>query len=195
MTELEFEKAARGPATVTPVPQSYVWGSSKIRAPAAIAGGGTASETVNEQGEDGLCNFNSVMGGPLRSGFAAGSGSSRLQSGSGYYGVMDLSGNLWEMVVSVGDSTGKNFGQAGVLNGQGVLSNGNAPMQYWPGYLSTDPYEVTGATGSGLRGGAWTSPVATSNNTSELHTSDRSKANVGKTTRDNDVGGRCVRNP
>jgi len=63
---------------------------------------------------------------------------------------MELSGNLWERAVTVGNATGRAFTG---LHGNGALStNGHANETDWPGLTGG---EVTGATGSGFRGGHW----------------------------------------
>ncbi len=65
-------------------------------------------------------------------------------------GAMELSGNLSEMVVNVGNSTGRLFAGS---HGDGALSaNGCATNTDWPGYAAG---EVTSATGTGWRGGGW----------------------------------------
>ena len=152
MTELEFEKAARGPEA--PVAGEYAWGTTNI----------TQCDELNHSPEDGNetcvtgganCNFNwteSVNGdggmGPLRVGiFATGSTDTREKSGAGYYGNLDLSGNEDERTVTVGNAAGRAFTGT---HGDGTLStNGNADVPDWPGYTSG---EVTGADGAGARG-------------------------------------------
>jgi hypothetical protein len=60
---------------------------------------------------------------------------------------MGLGGNVTERPVTVGNSTGRAFTG---LHGDGVISDsGYADVTNWPG---------SGATGSGVRGGAWNQP-------------------------------------
>ncbi len=120
--------------------------------------------------------------GPLRVGiFAAGSGS-REQSGAGYYGNLDLSGNLFERAVTIGNATGRAFTGT---HGNGALStNGNADVSDWPGYSSG---EVTGALGAGFRGGYWGS------NGEGARTSNRVDAAYEDPYRYHDYGGRVGR--
>ncbi len=197
MTELEFEKVARG--TKDPVGQEFVWGSNKIKAVGSMVNSGKVNETAVELGEDGLANYNNSSLGPVRLGFAGSSAASkvsttRIQSGSSYYGVKDLSGNVWEQTVSIGSSVGRDFlGN----HGDGNLSdNGNADIQYWPGYtvsvVAPSGFEVTQTTGSGLRGGSFKS-VVNVNGTSDLNTSDRNNAAYNASGRQEDIGGRCAR--
>jgi len=146
MTELEFEKACRGPAN--PVPNEYAWGTTSITNLAAEAGTpGSGTETVSTAGAN--CNSaNGGVGGPTRVGLFAATNASRLNvsrqlSGAGYYGVMELSGNLWERVVTVGNATGRAF--RGSL-GDGVLG---------PTGAATGNTDWPTGTGSGMRGGNW----------------------------------------
>ncbi len=72
MTELEFEKACRGP--LKPSPDEYAWGGS---APGADGG--------------------------------------RAAARASYWGVLDLSGSLWDMTVSLGHPSGRHYaGRHGV---------------------------------------------------------------------------------
>jgi hypothetical protein len=180
MTELEFEKACRG--TLTPVAGEYAWGSTSITGAANITSGGMVSETSNTANANAVYNSNANVQGPMRVGVFATGSSSRVQSGAGYYGMMELSGNVWERPVTVGNATGRAF--TGV-HGNGVLSaNGNANETTWPGLSSG---EVTGATGAGFRGGGWF------NNAIILRAADRSNAAVTLSDRVSNYGGRGVR--
>ncbi len=145
--------------------------------------------TINETSTKAFANYAALgstadnsNNGPLRVGVFAKSGSSRGAAGAGYYGMMELSGNLTERAVTVGNTTARSF--TGV-NGNGVLSiNGNADQTSWPGLNSG---EVTGATGAGQRAGHWGNP------TRLLRTSDREYASYGHTSRGYESGGRGVR--
>jgi hypothetical protein len=66
----------------------------------------------------------------------------RVNSGGGFYGVLELSGNVWEQPVTVGNSTGRPV--QGRYHGDGTLdSSGNPNVTNWPG---------TDTVGAGLRG-------------------------------------------
>ncbi len=172
MTELEYEKAARG-KDISPVVNEYVWGSTSLTA----AGVSEISPDDEEDGSEIISNPNSNVNrttlawssgdgrsggdaqgqqGPLRSGIFAGTGDSRVTAGAGYYGNLDLSGNLWEPVVTLGRSEGRSF--LGT-HGDGRLSaesgfEGNATNSDWPGIDGTDSDRgVTGTVGAGYRGG------------------------------------------
>ncbi len=146
MTELEFEKACRG--TATPLEQEYAWGTASVSTlPYAIAEPYAESEWVTNpdslttQRGNGLFNGNTSMGGPLRSGiFAASVGeNTRAWSGGSYYGIMELSGNLSETVVSVSNAEGRSFTAD---HGDGDLDEDGSTDAPWP--VSMDAFAIRG---------------------------------------------------
>jgi len=146
MTELEFEKACRG--TATPVAGEYAWGNTAATKANNITNGGANNETTNTPNANAVYLFPS---GPMRTGVFATGSTTRVQAGGTYYGIMEMTGNLWERPVTVGNAEGRVF--TGV-HGDGLLSaDGHATETAWPGLSSG---EVTDATGSGLRGGSFT---------------------------------------
>ncbi len=156
MTELEYEKACRG--TATPVANEYAWGTATVTSSAyTLSDGSAANESIatNYSTTVGNASYSITDGsinGPLRVGIFAANGSNtgRVSSGASYYGIMELSGNLWERAVTVGNADGRAFTG---LHGNGTLStNGHANVTAWPGLNSG---EVTNATGSGFRGSDW----------------------------------------
>ena len=154
-TELEFEKAARGPSSVdTGVNGEYAWGSATILQATSINNSGQNSEVAGQTGS-GLCVYGSAgsIQGPMRCGMAAANSTTRAQAGSSYWGILDLSGNLWKRPVTVGSANGRLFTGT---NGTGVLAtDGNAKNSDWPGY-TVGTTEVDGSTGTcGFRGGDW----------------------------------------
>jgi formylglycine-generating enzyme required for sulfatase activity len=168
ITELEYEKVCRG--TEAPVVEEFSWGGTSITGLTAVNNDGQLNETSNTTNANALFNnlFNS---GPARAGIFATGSSNRTDAGSSFYGVMEMSGNLWEQIIAVGNSTGRSY--TGIL-GNGILdSNGLANTADWPNY-----------TGTGLRGGSWESLEA------RLRTSDRNSATQGSATRTNNTGGR-----
>ncbi len=146
MTELEFEKLCRGP--IYPKPKEFAWGTAQVSNTTQLLNGGTANEIVTDSIslESGLCNYNySPIQGPLRVGFAATPHSDRLQSGSTFYGIMEMSGNLWEYCIDLSEE-GLIFDGS---NGDGcVSSEGNANETSWP---------LDNSTGVIVRGGGWNS--------------------------------------
>jgi hypothetical protein len=99
---------------------------------------------------------------------------------------MELSGNLWELPASVMDSqTGTTVSSFTGVDGDGSLStNGNANVANWPGLSGG---EVTGAAGSGFRGGDWIDGATFA------RVSARSVAAFTSTGRYYYFGGRCAR--
>lgn len=174
MTELEFEKAARG--TLSPLANEYSWGSTNFTGAMGISNGGLSDETPSNSTAN--VNYGNVAGiqGPLRPGCFGQSVNTRTTTGAGYYGIMELSGNLFERTVTVGNTQGRDFTG---LHGNGNLdASGDADVLGWPG---------TGATGMGFRGGSW-------KETSDLlRTSDRFYATNTNGDRSGDYGGRGCR--
>ena len=118
MTELEFEKACRGP--LRPAPNEYAWGTDRIVGMTPGAGryklqnAGKPDETVvweGENGPDATHGNVSVMrtNEPLRVGVFATPTSDRVSSGASYWGILDLTGNLVEGAVWVGHRRGRIF--------------------------------------------------------------------------------------
>jgi formylglycine-generating enzyme required for sulfatase activity len=181
MTELEFEKACRGGQAA--VANEYAWGTTVITRATGISSSGSNNESFSNAG----ANSNHHTGGgnfigPLRVGAFAGGATTREQAGASYYGIMELSGNLYEGAVTLGNATGRGF--AGV-HGNGHLSaNGHANQANWPGLSGN---EVTGATGGGSRGGGW------ENVNVALYVSHRDIAGVAFALRANNFGFRGVR--
>lgn len=197
MTELEFEKAARGP--LYPVVSEFAWGNTGIAACATLDG---TSEDGTEYCYDGAhrANYNSTSlagldggTGPVRAGLFAQSGfSTRYESGAGYYGNMELSGNVWEQAVTLGNAAGRGFSGThgdGRLTGLAISGyEGNATNSDWPGINQGNySYGVYGAVGSGWKGGGW------DENSGALQVSNRYYAAYGTTARHYSTGGRVAR--
>jgi formylglycine-generating enzyme required for sulfatase activity len=168
LTELEYEKLGRG--TIAPVADEYSWGDVTLTGLTTITGNRQTSEASGTTNANGVYNSLYVSG-PVRVGIFATATSNRTQSGSGYYGVMDLSGNLWEQVITVGNSTGRSF--TGMLGNGALDANGMANTSNWPDY-----------TGTGKKGGSWVTVEQ------RLRLSDRNQAATGNSTRNYDGGGR-----
>ncbi len=194
MTELEFEKACRGGSpTNNTVVGEYAWGTINITKATTLSNDGTPNEGVTNTG-NGLCSYANASNiyGPLRSGFAATSSTNRVTSGASYYGVMDLSGNLYELVVTVGNANGRVFDGKhgdGYLNTDGNANDDNSTnksLQYWPGYANG---AITNHAGSGRRGATYFFGYLVA------RTSDRYYVNQPgyRISGDFDSGIRCVR--
>jgi hypothetical protein len=169
----------------------YAWGNTSITAATTISGTENGTETITTSGANCCYSSQTFTGGdagqgPLRCGIFATASSTRQASGAGYYGVMELSGNLWELPASVMDSqTGTTVSSFTGVDGDGSLStNGNANVANWPGLSGG---EVTGAAGSGFRGGYWYLDATFA------RVSDRYLAAYTNTGRSSSLGGRCAR--
>ena len=149
MTELEFEKAGRG--TLVALAYEYAWGTAtKASSAYQLSNAGANYEGIgynySTAGNASYAGTDGTINGPLRVGIFAANGSNtgRTTSGSSYYGIMELSGNLCERLVTLGNTDGRAFTG---LNGDGKLTtDGNADVNYWPD---------TNASCAGFRGGDW----------------------------------------
>jgi formylglycine-generating enzyme required for sulfatase activity len=172
MSELEFEKAGRGPYRA--VSGEYAWGSASITGATGVTNAGKPNEAPSAAANS---VYNNVVQGPMRVGAMAAGDATRIESGAGYYGATDLSGNVWERSVTVGNSTGRGFN--GAKHGNGVVtSGGDGDVTTWPG---------TNAVGAGFRGGGWSSFA------SFVRLSDRNRAASTDLNRSSRHGGRGVR--
>jgi hypothetical protein len=162
ITELEYEKAARG--IQLPVAGEYAWGSAFIGSTIAILSNPNQNAEIvsNPAVSIGNANYsltypNSPYNGPLRNGIFATATSTRVSSGSGFYGVMELSGNLIERVIC----TANGAGFSAITNLYGLNANGYVsvtPADGWPGAVAASSYLVNGTQNAiGLidRGGSW----------------------------------------
>ncbi|MBC6992846.1 SUMF1/EgtB/PvdO family nonheme iron enzyme [Neolewinella lacunae] len=149
-TELEYEKACRGP--LAPVASELAWGNANVTSTLyEVSNAGAPNEGVSNPGvgTGNMVFFTSTAIGPLRVGALAASAvnSTREESGGSYYGIMELSGNLYERAVTVGNPAGRAFTGA---HGDGVITTaGAANVTGWP----------TTATGIGYRGGSYSNTV------------------------------------
>ncbi|WP_338791935.1 SUMF1/EgtB/PvdO family nonheme iron enzyme [Bernardetia sp. MNP-M8] len=192
ITELEFEKAARG--VTNPIKGEFSWGTPYIVDANTIQNDGTESETVSELANvtdsAGLATYNSgievnQLNGVLRNGFSAkGSDFStsnfelRLQAGASFWGVMELSGNVWEYCVKINHANSLNFQRNQVGNGF-LDENGNAD------FLSFNVID-----GFIVRGGAWDSVTYAVGDFRDLSVSARYYATLKNQNRRGTTGGR-----
>ncbi len=173
MSELEYERACRVPFPQTPKAGEFVWNDNAgVSQVTGLNAWGKETEVANNTS----CNVNSGSGltrnnqGPVRCGLFARSTSTQLTAGATFWGVMEMGGNVQEIV---GNVTNTSLGRT--YNGSGYYSYaywGSAPGQF------------------GVRGGSFAGAD------SLLRTSDRSKiysyfSSWGS--RDSTVGFRLVR--
>lgn len=131
MSELEFEKACRGP--LTPLINEFAWGSNSwfITELYSYSNFGSPNETIISGLGIGAgnANSNSIYSGfanPVRCGIFAASAlnKTRAETGASYYGGMEMSGNCYEFVLSVGNSQTRDFDG---YHGDGTITgSGNA---------------------------------------------------------------------
>lgn len=197
LSDLEYEKACRGPSVQ--VLNEHPWGTAAIGTTGyAFVNLGTANEqiTTNYSTVGGNALFigtgttvvggaggivQATINGPARVGITAhhASNSGRVAAGAGYYGALDLSGNVAELIITIGVSQGRAYTGT---HGNGLLTAaGNHDAAAWP----------TTTAGSGYRGGHWYSSQA------QCRTSDRSAVlegmNSSAANRNRYYGGRGVR--
>jgi len=183
MSELEFEKACRGP--VNAKAGEFAWGSANIASdPYSLFNSGFSSEFISNLAQNtGNALYsqtnNGAFNGPLRNGIFAASAvnKSREETGGSYYGVMELSGNLYERCVSVGNVQGRNFTG---IHGNGIISSaGNGTAFNWPANTTGEGYSY--------RGGSWV------NGSNFLRISDRFDGASVISTGNNRLGIRAAR--
>ena len=188
MTELEYEKICRGPAAA--VAGEFAWGSNVITDANSLVDNGTANEAAINSiaAGGGIANYNNnVILGPIRCGFAAKTATSRQEAGAGFYGAMEMSGNLWEATISTRTIQGRGF-VGNVGDGQVSVSPnaGYADQASWPN-TQASLISITSAPGKSIRGASWNEP------SNLLRVSDRSQCNLNSGQRLNEYGGRGVR--
>ncbi|HHT9107761.1 MAG TPA: formylglycine-generating enzyme family protein [Candidatus Wunengus sp. YC64] len=174
MTELEFEKACRG--TAATVADEYAWGSTSITQATGITNSGAGNEMASNSSANSVYESHASVQGPMRVGCFATSNSTRETAGATYYGIMEMSGNLVQRCVTIGNVDGRSFTGS---HGDGVLdSTGNADAGSWPS---------ASASGTGYRGGDWLSDATFA------RVSDRTYASYQNDMRFSTFGFRCVR--
>ncbi len=128
LTELEYTKAARGPEI--PEGAEFVWGTDNYDQLERYVDADGEVRWHNDIYEDQLHDEN------------------RPVLGASYYWVMDLSGSLWEKVITIGNPVGRAFTGT---HGDGRLRFGHATNDDWPksdnevggfGYRGGGYYEV-----------------------------------------------------
>ena len=171
MTELEFEKACRGPEY--PVENEFAWHTTNIYGDASTEYIFASQDTVGTESSypsnpgtgiyaNAMYQFttghNTQHDAPLRSGIFATDTSTRINAGSSYYGIMELSGGITERIVTLGNVFGRKFKGS---HGDGKLNSlGNADNADWPGFVQGEESDgIKSKDGSGLKGGDWNDGV------------------------------------
>lgn len=209
MTELEYEKACRGPCT--PVHGEYAWGSTKLIAALTILGYGPNEIST---GNTNLNNTSTMLRGDggglgpmIDESFAAyghprvntmygsvfvfkGGGdcgwksddllTKRDATGHSFYGIASLTGNLWDLCVTVGTAEGRSFSGREGLGRLNKYGEAETELLGWPGSLGK---------GCSFRGGSWYTPVGRGPVAARPYGSGA----PGFFFRSHDVGFRCAR--
>lgn len=148
MTELEYEKACRGPKE--PANDEFAWGSVTMTFWTAQISGyldqNKGTERANGSYNSGAnaasswwgCWWSSTCAAPVRVGCFADSTTTRTASGATFWGVMNMSDNVGEICISVYNDFGRKFVGS---HGSGQLDgNGNATNKDWLTYTNTASY-------------------------------------------------------
>ncbi len=189
MSEMEFEKICRGINAAAA--NEKAWGTALITDGSSVVNDALGNEGVSDvitagSGLANLAQTNIQPQGPLRCGFAAKAATTRLEAGATFYGVMEMSGNVSEFVMSV-SGAGTNF--VGTAHGDGNLQfTPNEGLADVTGWINQTTGNNSGAnSGASLRGGAY------NNAANQLNVSDRNYCNNAYASRTSDSGGRGVR--
>jgi formylglycine-generating enzyme required for sulfatase activity len=189
MSEMEFEKICRG--TAASVTNEKAWGTSLITDGYTMINDGLGNEGVTEaitagSGMANVATATSLPSGPVRCGFAAKAATTRLEAGATFYGVMEMSGNVFEFVMGVAGA-GTNF--VGSAHGDGNLqftpNEGLSDVTGWIGQIFTT--NQAAGTAATYRGGCWGDVAA------QLSVSDRNYSNNSGGAKSYYTGGRGVR--
>ena len=179
-TELEYEKACRGPNPV--VSGEFAWGNSSIHADQYnIINSGAPSSLILNPGQSvgNAIYFITDDGSPARVGLLAASAvnKNRQETGGSFYGIMELTGNVYERCLSVGTSVERSF--TGTPGDGELNASGYANVPNWPTPL--------GAGASAYRGGSY------ANDTGFLRVGDRTSANIDSDVANGRIGFRGAR--
>jgi len=132
LSEFEYEKSGRG--NQFPIANEFAWGNNYFYRVITFSNSGFANEVSSDPFSN--ITVNDGQNGPIRCGAFSKISTDRTQSGSGYYGSMELSGNVSERCVSVGNSAGRLYTGK---HGDGLIDvNGNANVELWPNPLTGD---------------------------------------------------------
>ncbi|MEO8086974.1 MAG: hypothetical protein ABI763_09155 [Bacteroidota bacterium] len=144
ITEMEYEKCSRG--TLPSIAGEYAWGNAIAIPASSILNPGLSSEEPNTSAN--VISSNGGINGPLRVGSVAGTTTSRQQAGAGYYGIMEMTGNLTEAVIYITSVSFLGTHGDGLLDGSGSTTNGD-----WP------PMPANGTNVNCIRGGSFMSGI------------------------------------
>jgi len=179
LTEMEYEKAGKGPIHILNMTASGA--TTAFDQLYTIDNDGTENASISNPGESitNLCYLPTDPGGPMRVGIFAASAvnPTRVETGGSYFGVMELSGNLYERCIGVGSPINRAYTGT---HGDGTLpSSGNHNVANWP---------AVGSEGAiAYRGGSWT------NSLNRCGIADRESAAILSSITNSRVGARGAR--
>ncbi|MCX6336205.1 MAG: hypothetical protein NT153_02780 [Bacteroidetes bacterium] len=141
MTEFEYEKACRGP--LTPVSYENAWGTAAFSTSYTIVNRFKTTE-YSSTAPLGLTN---IQGNILyRVGIEATSSSDRVHAGATYYGILNMTGSVFERCLGGFNS---DFSAFTNINGNGnISSTAGADVNGWPSPSSTNYIERGGSAGN-----------------------------------------------
>jgi formylglycine-generating enzyme required for sulfatase activity len=151
MTELEYEKICRG--SLAPQKDEYAWGNKSLTDAQNISNPYSEEEYCNDSIKPGygianIGTYNPPLdNAPMRCGYAANDQTDRLRSGASYFGVMEMTGNLWEQCI--------NLSAKGILY-EGTHGDGEISAD---GFATNSDWEPATGIASGVRGGGWNSGI------------------------------------
>lgn len=194
MSEFEFEKLCRG--VNDPVTNEFAWSSPDFIDVDVLLNDGLPNETADTSG-GGLVNVldgseNAATSGPFRTGFpATPSTTMRIQVGGGFYGAMELSGNVAERVVSAfnNDDCSQVHGFDRAHGNGEILGSGFTDVLTWPSTNIPNAIEPF----AGIRGGAWNQPADRANVSDRMLINQTARAAANLFGRRAGLGGRGVR--
>ncbi|WP_251623712.1 FISUMP domain-containing protein [Odoribacter lunatus] len=120
MSEMEYERACRAPFPQEPLAKEYVWNSNGgMTKVTSISAGGRETEVAGNSSAN--VNSGNVLPvndrGPVRCGLFARSTSTQVAAGATYWGVMEMAGNVRELVASVSHTS-----LSRTTNGEGAFN-------------------------------------------------------------------------
>ena len=194
MSELEYEKLCRG--TATPVANEFAWGTNTVTRASTLVNDGTPQEGVTNTivVGTGLANMGGgavIPQGPFRVGFAAQAATTRSQAGAGYYGNMDLTGNVLEFCTGIYGAATSTFKWDAHGDGQITPVTGVSNVNGW--FNQTITVNGVAGTAATLKGGGWTNRIGVSIEDQSLRVSDRYYSANSYATASSTSGGRGVR--
>ncbi|MEM9546076.1 MAG: hypothetical protein AAGA77_08885 [Bacteroidota bacterium] len=138
LNELQYEHVCRG--SYNAVPNEFAWGTSGFETAVvniAASTAGTPEEVLSNAPAIGPLKTSQF---PMRVGAPATSTTNRITSGSSAFGIMELSGNVAELVIALRNSSA--FGLTTV--GDGTINSDGTHDENWPSFVVEKGGYITG---------------------------------------------------